>query len=57
MPEEEANQRRQEWLGHEEHLLYPLHRSAAVAYVCGLDYDTTRVQTHMRLLARNLYQH
>jgi hypothetical protein len=57
MPEEEANQRKQEWLGHEERLLCPLHRTAAVAYVCDLDYDTTRVQTHMGLLARNLYQH
>jgi hypothetical protein len=57
MPGEEANQRRQEWLGHEEHLLYPLHHTVAIADACDLDDEMTRAQTHMDLLARNLYQH
>lgn len=56
-PEETANQRRQEWLGHEEHLLCPLHHTVAIADACVLDDDMTRAQTQMDLLARNLYQH
>lgn len=56
-PAVEANQRKQGWLGHAKHLLCLLHHTVAIAYACDLDYDMTRVQTHMGLLARNLYQH